>query len=165
MKKVFLIAVLVLLLISAVGFTETGIGATAHYPFLFTEKGEKPELEDLLVGASVRSKHSILLLDLTGLYAVQGHLVAGLLDVGVCFDLFFFRLGVVGGLDAFYTLDGEYFTWGPNIKTNVDLKLGPATVGLSGVIPLTSLITDDDYRAGDLRTVFAGISLNVMLWF
>jgi hypothetical protein len=165
MKKVCLIAVLALLLFAATGFSETGIGATAHYPIFFTEKGEKPQLDDLLVGASLRYKRSILLMDMTGLYAVQGHLVAGLLEGGVCFDLLLFRLALAGGLDALYNWDIEYFTWGPNVKANVDVKLGPATIGLSAVLPLTSLITDDEDRAGDLRVVFSGISLNVMFWF
>lgn len=166
MKKVLVIAVLALLLMSVSGFAETGIGVTAHYPFYVVGLlGDEPSVDFLMIGASLRSKQSIFLLDVTGLYPLKGGLICGIVDIGVCFDVFFFRLAVAGGLDGFYSLNSEDFFWGPNIKTNVDFKLGPATVGLSGVIPLTMLISDDEFRVGNLREVFTGISLNVIYWF
>jgi len=165
MKKVLLFAVLALLLFSASGFAETGIGVTANYPiFHYFWGDEQVEFEDFSVGATIRSKQSILLLDVTALYPLRGYGVAGLLDVGVCFDLFMLRIAALGGLDVMYGFETEEFYWGPNIKANVDLKLGPATIGLSAVIPLTSLISDDDDTQMSLM-YFAGLSLNLIYWF
>jgi len=165
MKKVILLAAVALLLFSASGFAETGIGVTANYPLFYYFWGdEQVRFEDLSVGATIRSKQSILLLDVTALYPLRGFGVAGLVDVGVCLDLFMFRIALVGGLDAMYYFDSENFYWGPNVKANVDLKLGPATVGVSAVIPLTSLISDDWHRQ-DALLYFAGVSLNAIFWF
>jgi len=165
MKKVLVLAAVALLLFSASGFAETGIGVTANYPLWNYFWGdEQVNLKDFSVGATIRSKQSILLLDVTALYPLRGYGVAGLVDVGLCLDLFMFRIAVLGGLDARYGFDSENFYWGPNIKANVDLKLGPATVGLSAVIPLTSIISDDDDRQMALL-YFAGVSLNAIFWF
>jgi hypothetical protein len=165
MKKVLVFAVLVLLLFSVSGFAETGIGLSANYPiFHYFWGDEQVEFEDFSVGATIRMKQSILLLDVTALYPLRGYGVAGLFDVGLCFDLFMLRIAALGGLDAMYGFDSENFYWGPNVKANVDLKLGPATVGLSVVIPLTSLISDDDDTQMSLM-YFAGVSLNLIYWF
>ncbi len=168
MKKIMGLVFLLLLLVSATGFAETGIGVTAHYPIIMGVGGGDPELDDFWVGASLRTKQSILLLDLSALYALNGIAAGGILDIGVCFDLFMFRIAVLGGIDLKYylvdVLERENFYWGPNVKANVDLKLGPVTAGLSGIIPLTRFISDDEHRKDSLLT-FAGVSLNVIFWF
>jgi len=165
MKKMLVISVAALLLLAASGFAETGIGVSANYPVFYYFWGdEEVNFQDFSVGATIRSKQSILLLDVMALYPLRGYGVAGLFDVGLCFDLFMFRIAVAGGLDAYYSFKSENFYWGPNVKANVDLKLGPATVGLSAVIPLTTLISDDDDRRFALL-YFAGVSANLIFWF
>ena len=165
MKKVIVLAAVALLLFSASAFAETGIGVSAHYPIGYYFWGdEQVEFEDFSVGATIRSKQSILLLDVAALYPLAGFAVAGLADVGLCLDLFMFRIALVGGVDAIYFFSTENFYWGTNIKANVDLKLGPATIGLSGVMPLTVFLSDDNTQL-DALSYFAGVSLNAIFWF
>jgi hypothetical protein len=164
MKKVVVAAVMALLLTSVSGFAETGIGATVYYPAFMEKYSGNSPLDHLLVGANLRSKHSILLLDISGLYELGNDLIMGFGDVGLCFDLFLFRIGVLGGVNVRYSWNFDSFLWAPNVKADVDLKLGPATVGVSAVVPLPALVLDDSEEVATMRG-YTGVSLNVLFWF
>jgi hypothetical protein len=166
MKKIVLATVILLMVFTASGFTETGIGVTAHYPaWALYDAEEGIQMKQFFVGGTIRSKHSILLLDISALYHLMGSTLLGLADVGLCFDLFFFRLGLVGGFQGMYFMKANEYSFCLNGKVNFDVKLGPATVGLSAVVPIYALRFDDQPDRGEGLFILAGVSLNLVYWF
>jgi hypothetical protein len=168
MKKLLAVSVLALLLVSAAGAAETGIGVSALYPgWAIQNLDDGFRVNQIFIGATVRSKHSLLLLDLGGLYGFSESVVSGFADAGVCFDLFFFRFGLVGGINGLYLMDDGEFSFCLNGKANVDVKLGPVTAGLSLMLPIYPVGAEfaDEYQYDILFAYHGGLYANLIYWF
>jgi hypothetical protein len=165
MKKVLIIAGMLLVVVTGSVLAETGIGVSVAYPHFWMV--QTPELEDiewynLCLGATVRSKRSIFLLDLGGYYWFGSPSAFAYLDVGLCVDLFMLRIGLVGGIEgSFFWVIEEGFDYSLNIKPNIDIKLGKVTAGLSALIPFG---IEDKKIAPTYYTPFL-ISASIMYWF
>ena len=162
MKKMLLVA-LVLLLPAAV-FAELGVGVAALYnsPVLI---GQKVSAIDLNVnkfsfGPDLRYKLWILQLEamVLGSFGSSSSL-DGLIDAGVAFDILFLRLSAGVGLNGTYQFTDGRFDKGFNTKLNADLKFGKLSFGLTYIIAMNI--------AGGVRWDLSSgmLGATVMYWF
>jgi hypothetical protein len=180
MKKTIVFALALLALIASSGSAQVGIGFTAGYPvgYAFYYQANYHELPDpspIFWGATVKWKHSSLLIDSgIGFWGAGSvNLSYGYVDLGVSLDLWIFRFGLAGGLDMVNISAPGYPSYaevGPSVKTSLDLKLGPVTAGASAAFPLDVFLAflrqEDIISSQKFIRIFAGhVSLNVVYWF
>ena len=163
MKKAVCVALLLLLAATAGVFAEVGVGVSAGYPVYFLmDYGFEPEA--IFAGASMRWRPSLFQLDGGFSLMLGGGLAYGFLDAGLCFDLLFLRFALGAGVDFVSWYSAEL---GLNLRTSLDLKFGPVSLGMSGAVPLDALL--DLLRgkdiSNDLRVLACQPTLNLIFWF
>ncbi|MFP4113476.1 MAG: hypothetical protein ACOCY8_01695 [Spirochaetota bacterium] len=138
MRKLMIIAML--LVLPAALFAQLQVGGTALYnfPYLADSETEADELSaaDFTFGVDARLKillfqGSALALFTPGAEDVPGNIDL-YLDGGVAFDILFFRLGLGAGPNFRIPVgEGETTGFGLNVKATADVMLGDLAVGLS----------------------------------
>jgi hypothetical protein len=134
----------------------------------------------LFWGVTLRYKPSALLIDSgVGVWEL-GNLSYGYLDLGLCIDVWAFRIALCGGVDAIifnpsnFLYDPSlpiYCAVGFNGKVILELKIGDTTVGLSAGIPVDTLVNglrNNGLSGGThdgLRLFTAQASLSLVYWF
>jgi len=162
MKKILLVA-LVLLLPAAL-FAEVGVGGAALYnsPLLINQEISEPDwnVNKFSFGPDVRFKWGILQLEALGLFSYGDYSsIDTYLDAGLAFDILFLRLSAGGGLSLNYNFEDKSLDKGFNVKLNGDVKLGKLSVGLTYIMDLT---VDDGI---DLDASSGLLGASVLFWF
>lgn len=160
MKKTAWAATFLLLALPAGAHAELGFGLGAAYPLQIAEqRGLDPQC--ILAGVNARWNPAWFLMDAGYALLLNGDGRYGFLDLGLCFDIRFLRLGLAGGL--FHARWREPSWWesanGINIKANLDFMIGRLSVGLSGSFPLFA-----DEMSLDPWLMTKQIGLNVFYW-
>ena len=164
MKRI-LILVLLLSVLPLSIFAELGLGGAAflNSPVLI---GQTPVLKGLSLdnftfGGNVRFKLSFFQLDALALLTMAESPIVDLYaDAELALDILLFRLSAGAGPTIHYKFGGsDGFNLGFNAKVNVDIKLGPVSVGLSYVM---NLIVDNGISL-DKSTGMLGAT--VLFWF
>jgi hypothetical protein len=168
MSKLSWMAVILLLAGAAGAFAETGIGLSAGYPvYVLVDYGFEPEA--LFAGVVARWKPSLFLLDAGFAFLLGGGLTYGFLNAGLCIDLLFLRFALSAGLDfVHYGEPGwSYLDPGLNVRTSLDFKLGPVSLGVSAAVPVDVLIgfLRQEDVSSDLRVLACQPAVNLIYWF
>jgi hypothetical protein len=162
MKRILLVALVVLL--PAAAFAELGVGGSVLYnsPGLFGQKVNEIDLNvnKFSFGPDLRYKLWFLQLEalILGSFGSSSSL-DGYLDAGLVFDILFLRLSAGAGINGTYNFADGSFDKGFNVKANADLKFGKISVGLTYIIDLAM---DNGFRP-DLSSGLLGA--NVLFWF
>ena len=169
MIRKVIVGALLLMMLAAPGFAETGIGLSVGYP-VWTIIAHDLEFETrtLFVGANVRWKPSVLQLEagLSKWMLPDSKITSIYGDAGICFDLWVIRVTLAGGFDAVHFGDigwGTYTDVGLNAKANLDVKIGPVSVGANILVPFDIFGLPEPYY--DPRVFSAQAMVNVLYWF
>jgi hypothetical protein len=178
-------ALILLAALAPPGIAQVGVGVTVSYSAGFALEMETSSMGyqypvPLFWGVTLRYKPSALLIDSGVSVWELGGLSYGYLDLGLCVDVWVFRIALCGGVDAIIfspsnSLDDStlpvYYAAGFNGKVIIELKIGDATVGLSAGIPVDTLVNglrNNGLSGGihdGLRIVTAQASLSLVYWF
>jgi hypothetical protein len=180
-----LTALILLAALAPSGVAQVGVGVTVGYPAVLAMEMETSSMGyqypvPLLWGITLRYKPSALLID-SGVSVWEfGGLSYGYLDLGLCIDVWAFRIALCGGVDAIvfnpsnFQVDTSlpvYWAVGFNGKVLLELKIRNITVGLSAGIPVDALVNalrNNGLSGGThdgLRLVTAQASLSLVYWF
>ncbi len=164
MKRILLVALVVLLPVAAFAKPELGVGGSVLYnsPLL---SGGKVDAIDFNVnkfsfGPDLRFKLWFLQLEalVLGSFGSSSSL-DGYLDAGLVFDILFLRLSAGAGINGTYNFQNGSFEKGFNAKANADLKFGKFSVGLTYIL-------DVNLENGIHWNLSSGLlGANVMYWF
>ena len=168
MRK-FIVGALLLMVLATPGFAETGIGLSVGYP-VWTIIAHDLEFvaETLFVGVDFRWKPSLFQLDagLSKWMVPDSKVTSIYADAGICFDLWVLRVTLAGGFDAVHFGDigwGPYTDLGLNAKANLDVKIGPVSVGANILVPFDIFRLPEPYNHP--RVFSAQAMVNVLYWF
>lgn len=152
MKRLLTI-LLLLAVVSAIGFAEFGVGVSAYYPLVETRLDEYPRFDSYHLGGSFRYKGRLLMADTTlfaksfrgeGEDAGLWWLLDAYVDAGVGFDLWILRMAVLAGVNYSHSisdfdasvLPDQFDGFGMNIRPILELKIGPLAFGGSVAVPV-----------------------------
>jgi hypothetical protein len=142
MKRIVLIALVLLLPVAVFADIDFGVGGVALYnsPLLVGGKISTPDwnVNKFSFGPDLRLKWSILQLEALALGSIGDYSsFDSYLDAGLAFDLLFLRLSAGGGLSLNYNFGDKSLDKGFNAKLNADLKLGKLSLGLTYIMDFT----------------------------
>jgi hypothetical protein len=143
-----LVLVLIIAIVPLMAFADFQIGVTGLYdvPLSYIDNSTSVGPNDLSYGLETRVKLWMFQGGLSALYNGSGDIIA-ITDLGVAFDVLFFRLGLGVGPVIGYNMDSQASTntgyW--TMKSTLDLNLGNLGLGLIAYTFMPSGLSDLSY--------------------